>query len=132
MERALGSNKQSGFALVASVFLVVVLALAATFMARVSGAGYASQAQHIITNRARQAALAAIEHAIHQVAVNGVCIANEPLSISAYDNLNVSSQCDVESYLGGITIYRISGSASQGNLGQLEYVWRQYHVSLEL
>lgn len=132
MERSLNRKKQSGFALVASVFLIVILALAATFMARISGAGYASQAQHIISNRVRQAALAAVEHAIYQAAVNGTCLANEPLVIAAYSNLQIFSECQTDVYQGGISIYRISGSASNGSLGQLEYVWRQYHASIEL
>lgn len=132
MQRKAQRKTQQGFALVASVFLIVILAMAATFMARFASTGYAGQAQQIIVTRARQAALSAVEYGIHQAAVNGICLASSPITVSAYSGFAITTECNTETYLGGITIYRITGTASHGSLGQPEYVWRQYHASLEL
>ena len=131
MERALNHpNKQQGFALMASVFLIVVLGLAAAFMVRFSGTVQTGQTQLLMAQRARQAANAAIEYGVYQV-VNGTCTASTVLSIAAYSQFNATVTCDAKSYFAGITLYTIQGTASYGALGDPDYVWRQYQVVVE-
>lgn len=133
MERAMKvPERQSGFALVAAVFLIIVLALAASFMVRFAGSAYGTQAQQVLTNRARQAAMAAVEYGVSRVAEASVCNPSTTITITAYTQFSTVVTCETDNYLGGITIYRISGSASFGQLGQPEYIWRQYHAAVEL
>ncbi len=122
--------KQQGFALVASVFLIVVLGLAGIFMVRFSGTVQSGQTQLLMAQRAKQAANAAIEYGVYQV-VNGTCAASTLLSVAAYSQFDATVTCDAKSYFAGITLYTIQGTASYGTMGEPDYVWRQYQVVVE-
>ena len=131
MERALTQrHSQGGFALMVSVFLIVVLALAAVFMVRFSGTIATEQSQMIVAQRAKQAAIAGIEYGIYQVA-NGTCAASTALSIPAYSQLSITVDCTQRDFVGAFTLYTVAATASYGALGDPDYVWRRFQVSLE-
>ena len=131
MERTLNHRQvQGGFALLASVFLIVVMALAAVFMVRFSGTIATEQSQMIVAQRAKQAASAGIEYGIYQVAM-GSCAASTALSIPAYSQLSIAVECTQNSFVGAYNLFTVTATASYGTLGDPDYVWRRFQVSLE-
>ena len=131
MERTITSrSKQAGFALIASVFLIVVMGLAAVFMVRFSGTIATEQSQMIVAQRAKQAATAGIEYGIYQVA-NGTCDPSTVVSIPAYSQLSITVDCTKNNFFGDDNLFAVSANASYGTLGDPDYVWRRFQVTLE-
>jgi MSHA biogenesis protein MshP len=136
MERTLiPRNKQHGFALLASVFLIVVMGLAATFMVRFSSTVQTGQGQLILAQRAKQAAVTGIEYGIYTVAKD-TCTPSTTLSMTEFSQFTVVVTCVANSYLegkvlGAITLYTVTATANYGVVGSPDHVWRQFTVRLE-
>ncbi|WP_426414977.1 hypothetical protein [Aestuariirhabdus sp. LZHN29] len=124
-------RRQSGFSLVAMMFLIVIVALAISFMARLMGVQSATADLGLLSSRAFQAARAGIEYQAHQV-LDGNSCANSNLILNAdgLSGFSVQSQCILQgTYQEGVQqvrVFRIVSEASYANYNNSpDYVYRQ-------
>lgn len=139
--RAKESLLQSGFAVVAAIFLVVVLAALGAFMLSLSNSQQVASAQDTLGTRAYWAARAGLEWAV--VAGPGVCpAANISLTAlaagvgpGAIDGFNITIRCSRNDYVeAGVTrnLYRFESTASMGTgVGSVGYVERSLSAGVE-
>ena len=132
---------QSGFAAVAAIFLVVVLAALGAFMLSLSNSQQVASAQDTLGTRAYWAARAGMEWAV--VAGPGVCpAANTTLTALAagvgpveIDGFTITFRCSRNDYTeAGVTrkLYRFESTASMGTgVGSIGYVERSLSAGVE-
>jgi MSHA biogenesis protein MshP len=132
-----GTGSQTGFTLITSLFLLVVVALLGVYMVtfrnvQQSTVLYAQQGA-----RAMQAAHAGIEWGIYESVVNGNCIANPSFpasgaALSAYSiTVNCTSSAHDEAGIPIIT-YVLTSSAQTGSYGTLDYVYRSLRTTVSI
>lgn len=139
--RAKESLLQSGFAAVAAIFLVVVLAALGAFMLSLSNSQQVASAQDALGTRAYWAARAGIEWAV--VAGPGVCPAAN-ITLTALvagvgpveiDGFAVTFRCSRNDYTeAGVTrkLYGFESTASMGaDVGSIGYVERSLSAGVE-
>ncbi|MEO6145610.1 MAG: hypothetical protein ABIT70_00885, partial [Sulfuriferula sp.] len=126
---------QRGFAIVAAIFLVVVLAALGAFMLTFSTVQHITSAQDVQGTRAYQAARTGIEWGAYQVLKNSSCPA--PTSLTAggtQAGFSIVVQCNSfpSTTEGGNTVnmYQIISTASQGTVGSATYVERQLQATI--
>jgi MSHA biogenesis protein MshP len=127
-------SEQQGFAAIAAIFLVVVLAALGGFMLTFSNAQHASSAQDVQGSRAYWAAMAGLEWGMSSV-VSGAanCLPSSNLSIGAF---SVSIRCSARLYTEANTshtIYQLTSVASlAGSMaGSQSYIERSVSAVLE-
>jgi MSHA biogenesis protein MshP len=130
------SKRQSGFSLVAAIFLLVVIAALGTFAVTLSTTQQQSAALDVLGSRAYQASRAGIEWGTYQVLKNSACPAS-PAVLAALPNtlanFTVTVQCSstAASEAGtAITIYQLISTATQGTPATPNYVERQMSVTI--
>jgi MSHA biogenesis protein MshP len=85
-------RRQQGFALIAAIVLIVVLAAMAGFVATMSSGQSASQQLEIASNRVDLAAQAGLEWGAYRVLKQGVCVAaNTPFVPPANTTLSAAT-----------------------------------------
>ena len=117
-------NAQRGMALVAAMFLIVVLALLGLFAVRVGGSGEQDVTASLMESRALAAARSGIEYAAYRVSVNtcNVPVAfNFNLTQGVLNGFNIAGTCRPGTY----PTYEISVTASRGTYGRPDYVSRK-------
>lgn len=120
---------QRGMALVAALFLIVVLALLGVFAVRVGGAGEQDVTASLMESRALAAARSGIEYAAYRVSVN-LCNSaidvpfNLNLTQGALNGFAISGTCRRDTH-GTYFTYVISVTASKGTYGRPDYVARK-------
>lgn len=105
---------QQGFAAVAAVFLVVVLAALGGFMVSISNTQHLTQAQDIQGTRAYWAARAGLEWGVGRVLAGGACpAASTSLAIEGF---TVVVRCGASTYVdnGNRVVYQFNATASMG------------------
>lgn len=123
---------QNGFAAVAAIFLVVVLAALGSYMLAFSNTQQITAAQDLQGSRAYWAARAGLEWGVSLGKSTSACpVAAAPASI---DGFNMSVSCASTSYNdgGNVTILRFTSTATMGSVGSPGYVERSVSASLEL
>ncbi|BBP04004.1 hypothetical protein TPL01_16170 [Sulfuriferula plumbiphila] len=130
-----GCPAQRGFAIVAAIFLVVVLAALGAFMLTFSTVQHITSAQDIQGARAYQAARTGIEWGAYQALRNSSCTPSTSLTPGGTQaGFGVTVQCTrFGPYTeGGSTLlmYQITSTASQGTLGSATYVERQLQATV--
>jgi len=124
---------QRGFAIVAAIFLLVVLAALGTFMLTFFNTQQLTSAQDIQGSRAYWAARAGIEWALGKIKATSVW----PICPSSFsvDGFTVTVTCEREAYLEGPaskTIYRIASTAKAGgSVGGPGYIERNLTATIE-
>ena len=128
-------SAQRGFAIVAAIFLVVVLAALGAFMLTFSTVQHITSAQDIQGARAYQAARTGIEWGAYQVLRNSSC--PPPTSLTpggTQAGFSVTVQCAAFGPYteggGTVSMYQITSTASQGTLGSATYVERQLQATI--
>lgn len=127
-------TRQRGFAAIAAVFLVVVLAALGAYMATLSNAQHLASAQDVQGTRAYWAARAGLSRAIVSTPATGaapVCPAIAPWVVEGF---TVTVGCTLTAYLDGagtVALYRYTVIASQGAVGTVNYVERSVGATLE-
>jgi MSHA biogenesis protein MshP len=132
---------QHGFAAIAAIFLVVVLAALGGFMLTFSNTQQLTSAQDIQGSRAYWAARAGLEWGIGRVSAvgsasavtSGTCTTATPISVDGF-SVAVSctgfaapySEAGVDKY-----IFQISSVASVGNVGTVGRIERSISASME-
>lgn len=130
-----GRSGQRGFAIVAAIFLVVVLAALGAFMLTFSSVQHITLAQDVQGTRAYQAARTGIEWGAYQVLINSSCPPSTSLTAGGTQaGFGITVQC---SRFGPYTeagntvvMYQITSTASQGTVGSATYVERQLQATI--
>ncbi len=124
-------RSQRGFAMVAAIFLMVVLALLGGLMVTMSNSQQIGAVRDTQGSRAYYAARAGIEWGAYQVLqAGGPCLATASLpNAVAATGFSVQVTCSATSGIneGGAdyAIYQFTSTATTGTLGQHDYAERQ-------
>lgn len=128
--------RQSGFAAVAALFLVVVMAAMGAFMVSVSNAQQLASAADLQGNRAYWAARAGLEWTLGAFALDAsACPAAPPATVDTGAIFDLTVTCDLQSYTeGSVTakIFTLSSVASRGTAGSPTYVERSVSATYEV
>lgn len=140
---------ERGFALVAALFVMVIIAVVVVTMSRLSVTQNTSLDLAIQQARAYHAARAGLEWGLHQLMADsnttGTCPAgNVSLAGSGLSEFSVSLTCVklpcatatcAQSYTEGIrtfNLYRLTATASNGSPdSRVDYAWRRLEVTVE-
>ena len=133
--RNAGRFAQRGFAIVAAIFLLVVLAALGAFMLTFSTVQHITSAQDVQGTRAYQAARTGIEWGAYQVLRNSSCPSSSSLTAGGTQaGFSITIQCArFGPYTEGgnaVNMYQIKSTASQGTLGSATYVERQLQATV--
>ncbi|OIN90664.1 MAG: hypothetical protein AUJ20_13750 [Comamonadaceae bacterium CG1_02_60_18] len=126
---------QTGFAAIAAIFLVVVLAALGAFMVTFSNTQQLTSAQDIQGTRAYWAARAGLEWAAVAIPANPALCANPVVAPpSPIDGFSISLRCFQNTYTEGaatVTIHRFDAVASIGSVGTIGFIERSLSASME-
>ncbi len=131
-------TKQIGFAAIAAIFLVLILAALGAFMVSFSNTQQVNSAQDVQGSRAYWAARAGLEWGIaNHLAAAACSAASTSLAIEGF---TVTITCAMETYVdAGITpgvsprIFQFTSTAvSTGTVGGIGYIERSVSTSLEI
>ena len=125
------TSHQQGFAAIAAIFLVVLLAALGGFMLTFSNTQQLTAAQDLQGSRAYWAARAGLAWSVAKIVVTPACPTSPP---TAVDGFSVSVTCTPTTYVDGadtIVIYRLESRASLGTAGSPNYVERSVSALLE-
>ena len=130
--------KQNGFAVIAAIFLLVVLAALGAFMLSFSNTQHLTSAQDVQGSRAYWAARGGLEWAISTVQTNGAaCPAAgvAPANIDGF-TITITITCTRRTYTEGTNTVVIFALESQANtnapIGSAGYVERSVSAALEI
>ena len=133
--RNAGRFAQRGFAIVAAIFLLVVLSALGAFMLTFSSVQHITSAQDVQGTRAYQAVRTGIEWGAYQVLQNSSCPGSTSLTAGGTQvGFNIVVGCTSYPSIteGGNTVnmYQITSTASQGTVGSATYVERQLQATI--
>jgi MSHA biogenesis protein MshP len=144
--------RQNGFAIVAAIFLLVILSALGAYMLVFSSVQHATSAQDVQGERAYQAARAGVEWGTYQILQNnatgfaaacrtatpGTTTQVLPTLAGTLSAFTVNVSCSTTPYTEGshlaanpLWMYRITSTAAVGVAGQTNYVARQMQITLE-
>ena len=131
--------RQKGFAAVAAIFLIVILAALGGFMLTFSNTQQLTSAQDLQGSRAYWAANAGLEGAVVAIpAAPAFCPAVMLTEVvggpALVDGFSVRIFCARNIYVEGgafLTIYRFESQASLGTVGAIGYVDRSVSATME-
>jgi MSHA biogenesis protein MshP len=121
------SRHQHGFAAIAAIFLVVILAALGGFMVTFSNAQQLTSAQDLQGSRAYWAARAGLGWGVAQVTASPA-----PASMEGFV---LTVTCSRSTYVDGvdtIVVYRFESKASAGSAGSGTYVERSVSAAVEM
>ncbi len=130
-------SSQRGFALVAAMFLIIVVALLVAAMSRLASDQHGGNSLAIQQARAYQAARAGLEWGISHVLNAGSCSSSEvSMAGGGLSEFTVSLTCSSTSYTdddgSGLTIYRLTAQAQNGVPGSRpDYAFRRLTAVVE-
>lgn len=134
-------KRQTGFSLVSAIFLLVVLAFLGAAMVTFSANQQQSAAMDVMGSRAYQAARAGVEFGAYRVLrVDPAACADTILPAGTLagtlSGFAVVVTCvatpadDVNAATGVVTVYNLTSTATQGVIGQPDYVERRIQASI--
>lgn len=122
------AGKQSGFALISAIILIVVLAVLGVYMATMSGIQHETTSRSLLAARAYYGAKAGLEWGIHRaIAAGGICLGDTPFDLTGpgLDGIKVTVKC-VQTYAySNNRTYYITSLAEFGAYGSPDYVRRR-------
>ena len=131
---ALSSCRQTGFAIVSAIFLLVVLALLGAYMVSFTTVQTQTSTQDVQGTRAYWTARSALQWAMGSIAASGACPA-AGASPALAGGFTITVNCTSHTYDEipvPRTIYRLRATASGGgSVGSAAYVERQVDVIVE-
>lgn len=126
------SRAHGGFALIAALFLIVVLAALGAFAVRINNAQQSGTDLELLGARARFAAQAAVEYAARRLEQANTCNAVTPNPPALANNMNVTIACQQTSThtVNGLTrnVYSLDVRATSGVYGAPDFVSRRVRV----
>ena len=127
-------SSQSGFAAIAAIFLLVILAALGAFMVSISSSQQLNSAQDLQGSRAYWAAQAGLEWAFASIAAAPTVCPASP-SPFVVDGFNLALTCTSASFNEGgaaLLIFSVTSRASAGGSpGGVGYVERSLSASIE-
>jgi MSHA biogenesis protein MshP len=128
--------RQSGFAAIAALFLLVVLAGMGAFMVTFSNAQQLGSAQDIQSTRSYWAARAGLEWALGALSLDATaCPASPPATVDTGNVFAVTISCNLQTYLEGtltVKIFTLQSVASSGTVGSIGFVERSVSATFEV
>jgi len=123
-------GKQAGFALIAALFLIVVLAMLGVFAVRIGGGQQQTVNLSLLSSRALAAANTGIEYEVNRTLKLGACPPNDPVqfALPLQNPLN-GYTVQVSCMPSGIN-FLLSSRAWRGTFGTPDYVFRQVSKTL--
>ena len=129
---------QRGFAAIAAIFIVLLLAALGAFMVGFSNTQQLNSAQDLQGSRAYWAARGALEWGIATVTATaslGLCVTLMASPPTPLDGFEVAVNCDRKTYTEGnitVNVMRLTATASKGGgPGSVGYVERSVSASVE-
>ena len=122
-----------GFAAIAAIFLMVVLAALGTFMVTMSNTQQLTSVRDIQGSRAYWAARAGLEWGINRANTTNACPAAST-NLGAIEGFTVTVDCSLSVYSEGGQIrnlFRVTALAKAGTPGSVGYVDRSVTATLE-
>lgn len=128
-------SHQSGFAAIAAVVVLTVLAGMGAFMVSFSNTEQLSAASDIQGTRAYWAANAGLDWALGALtASNTACPTSPPTTVDTGATFNLSVTCTLQTYAeGGVSlkVFELQSTATYGTAGSLGYVERSVTAKME-
>ncbi|MDO8705839.1 MAG: hypothetical protein Q7J84_12925 [Sulfuricaulis sp.] len=129
------SNHERGFALVAAVFIVVVLALLGIMMVTIGGMQRSTVSAAVQGARAYHAARSGIEWGAFRAVVASSCVASTtiPLSVAGLNGFTITVGCTSTPHRergNDYNVYVITSTATSGTFGDADYVSRRIQVTV--
>lgn len=132
-------HQQNGVALIAAIFLVVIIGAAVVLLAGLSVRNTGQTNQSLLQSRASLAVQAGIDATVQRLIVNSIdswCDgSSQAVNVPTYSNFNVSVTCSAFEYnrpSQPVHLYNISATAEYGSQDSPDYVWVKNDVSVEL
>jgi MSHA biogenesis protein MshP len=132
--------QQAGFALVAAMFVMIIIALVIAAMMRMAGNQHGTNSLAIQQARAYQAARAGLDWAITQAAPlvgAGSCVGSAPVNLagSNLSEFTVTVTCTANAYNENgtaLNIYRLTATAQNGAPGSRpDYAFRALNAAVQ-
>lgn len=125
-------HSQSGFSLVTTLFILVVLALLGGYMAQITSAQHEESALSIQSVRAWYAANSGLEWVAYQIDSSGVCpTVPTTLSIEGFSvRLTDCTAHPVTEGGASYSVFDVSINAERGSFGSVDYVARSLRATL--
>ncbi len=132
---ALPPGRQRGFALVAAIFLVVVLSSMGIYIVRISNVQHQTATVALLGARALQAARAGVEWGAFRALDAGSCVASTTLNLTegGLDGFDVDVACTSTSHTekgNTYSLFVIDVEARAGAYGMPDYVSRRMQATL--
>jgi len=131
-------KNQRGIALIAAIFLVVVIGAALVLLATLSLRGSQQTTQNLLQMRANAAAQAAIDYGV-QLLISGThCSAPSlqgSVAVPAYADFTINLSCSQNNYnrtSQAISIIELSVVVEYGTADSPDYVWVNQKTTVEL
>lgn len=128
---------EGGFGLVAALFILVVLAVAATAMVDLGGVQRRSALMSLQSVRVRAAAHTGVQWGLRTALDAGACPATTTLTLTTggLNGFRVRVTCSSSQHAEGTsttTVFHIEGEAEYGSFGSLDYVRHRIRASAHL
>ncbi len=128
-------RSDSGFGLMAALFLLLVLSAAAAFMLNLSGVSRTTVNLSIHGSHAYWAVRAGVEWGIYDLATNGTCFAPTTLNLTqgGFAGFDVDVTCTSTDHTEATTtstVYQIVAISESGAYGDAEYARRRLRVTI--
>ena len=134
------NKKASGFTLITAIFLLSVVAVLSVYMINARVVQQTTLVYSLQGARAMQAARAGIEWGIYQVFPPSPqlpsCLTTNPTfeaTGAALDKFTIELDCTLSTHTEGttlITTYQLTSTATTGDYGTLDYVYRSLEASV--
>lgn len=133
-------KKESGIALIAAIFLVVVIGVALIVLASLTVRNTQQSTQNLLKARAGLAASAGLEATVQRIilapAATGWCNNTaSAVTIPAYTDFTVQVSCVRNDYnrpSQQIALYTLTATAEYGSSNDNDYVWTEISATIEL
>lgn len=132
---------QSGVALIAAIFIVVIIGAAIVVLASLSIRNTQQTTQNLLQAKASQAAGAGIEATVQRLlrdsdGPHNWCDGSEvTVAVPAYTDFDVAVRCSQNSYhrpSRPLRLFDLRASAAYGTSGSADHVWVQIDAAVEL
>ncbi|TCS41647.1 hypothetical protein [Reinekea marinisedimentorum] len=132
-------QRQQGIALIAAIFLVVIIGAAVVLLGTLSLRNTEQTTQSLLQMRAQQAVAAAQEYAVQSlIATDGsscsTTLNGSTVNISEFSSYSIELSCTANDYnrpSQQITLYSLVATAEYGSIGDADYVWAELETSVE-
>lgn len=130
-------SAQSGFAAIAAIVVLTVLAGMGAFMVSFSNTQQLSSARDMQSTRAYWAARAGMDWALGAITLDGtVCpTPPSPFTVDTGSSFTVTITCTQHKYAEGsnaVTIFALESQATTGTVGSIGYVERSVSAAIEV